>query len=226
MTKTSGNIWAASNLLMALVSPVSATAAIHSELSSPTITVRVLDLAQVGGDTLDRAKAVTEGVFRPMGIKIKWLQCFVGDTRQDLACPAAVGPNDMSLRILRHKMANYKKMRSSTAGAALPLAPRGGKGIIYLYFDRVIEVQNSQKQPLELVMGIIIAHEMGHLLLPGEPHALAGIMRGNLEPIDWQLAAQCRLGFTYKQKEIIMAGIRARSSKRSTEAPTGQITSH
>jgi hypothetical protein len=213
MTETLGKILVTTILLMTLVSTGSAKTAGYGAPSGAQITVRISNLAQVGSDTLDRAKRVTEEVFRPMGISIIWLQCSAGGTREDLACSTPVGPNDMSLRIFRRSEATHKKTRHSTSGITLPLAPEGGRGIIYLYFDRVLEVQNSQRIPLELVLGIIIAHEMGHLLLPDKPHALAGIMRGSLEPKDWQLAAQSRLGFTDRQKEIITEGVQARSGQ-------------
>jgi hypothetical protein len=226
MTRRHRNILGVRHLLMTLASTLPATAAGLSVPTSSPITVRVLDLAQVGSHTLDHAKAVTEEVFRPMGITINWMRCSGKATRQDLACQAPAGPNDMSLRIFRRGKATQKSTRHATSGITLSLVPEGGKGIIYLYFDRVLEVQNSQRIPIKLVLGIIIAHEMGHLMLPGERHALAGIMRGNLEPKDWQMAAQSQLGFTDQQKEIIAAGVQARSAKPNGETSKRQITSH
>ena len=95
----------------------------------------------------------------------------------------------------------------------MPLDPEGGKGIIHIFFDRVTEVSASHKVPLELVLGITIAHEIGHLLLPHEVHALAGIMRAQLNSSDWRLAAQGQLGFTASQRELIVAGVPARNSR-------------
>jgi hypothetical protein len=102
-------------------------------------------------------------------------------------------------------------MHHSTMGMAMPLTPEGGNGILYIFFDRVMEVTTNQGVAPALVLGVAIAHEIGHLLLPGESHALAGIMRGKLEPKDWPLAAQGHLSFTDQQRETITTGLQVRN---------------
>jgi hypothetical protein len=141
------------------------------------------------------------------------LQCAVDDTSESLACSSPTGPNDISLRIYRRTKADFKIKAHSTGGTSLLLSPEGGKGIIHVFFDRVTEVSQIHRVPLALVLGITVAHEIGHLLLPRQPHALAGIMRAKLDSKDWRLAAQGSLGFADRQMQIISAGVEARSLK-------------
>src|SRR5262249_13668362 len=119
--------------------------------------------------------------------------------------------NTISLRVYEHSRADFKVKGQSRGGTSMLLDPEGGKGIIHIFFDRVTEVSASHKVPLELVLGITIAHEIGHLLLPHQVHALAGIMRARLNSSDWRMAAQGALGFTDGQRQLILAGVRVRN---------------
>ena len=97
-----------------------------------------------------------------------------------------------------------------------------GRHCSHVFSDRLTEVSRCQRVPLELVLGITTAHEIGHLLLPGQPHALAGVMRAELNAKDWSLAAQAGLGFTDGQKKIILAGVEARTA----QPPSANRTVH
>jgi hypothetical protein len=203
-----------SALLMTIVSDVPAMAAGHNLPETSQITVRVLDLVQIQSETLNRAKQVTEGVFSPIGVKISWRHCSAGERREDQACSAPTGSNDISLRIFQRGKTELNRMHHATTGMAVPLAPQRNTGIIYVFFDRVVEVAENDRIPLELVLGITTAHEIGHLFLLSQPHALAGIMRAILDQKDWRLAGQGHLGFTDCQRKIIRAGVQARSPRQ------------
>jgi hypothetical protein len=95
----------------------------------------------------------------------------------------------------------------------LLLTPDGGKGIVYVFSDRVMDVSRIHKIPVEIVLGITVAHEIGHLMLPGQGHTLAGVMHAKLGANDWRLAAQGQLGFTATERGLIVAGIRARDER-------------
>lgn len=60
-------------------------------------------------------------------------------------------------------------------------------------------------------LGYIMAHEIGHILLGQNAHAIVGIMRGTLQPEDWEKAAQGTLGFTHSQNQQIRTWIAKRS---------------
>ena len=55
------------------------------------------------------------------------------------------------------------------------------------------------------MLGHVITHEMGHLLLPPKAHSPSGIMQAGLNT---QLAAQGRLFFTASQAQQIWTKIR------------------
>ncbi len=177
------------------------------------VTVRIWDLTRIENKTIDRAKGAVERVLEPTGVRILWLHCSVGGSRENSACSAPTGPNDISLLIYRRTKADMRIKRHSKGGFSQLLTPEGGKGTIHIFVDRVMEVSRTYNLSSELVLGITMAHEIGHLLLPHEPHALVGVMRAQLNANDWRLAAQDRLGFTGGQNHIILAGVQARIAK-------------
>jgi hypothetical protein len=212
MTRTLRHALTATFLLVAPV-PALAAPAETNHTSSTQVTIRIWDRAQIGGNIWDHAKKVLERVFIPAGIQLVWSHCTTADTPESLACSAPSGPNDISLRIYQRSKADFKIKGRSRGGTSMLLDPEGGRGIIHVFFDRVTEVSVSHKVPLELVLAVTVAHEIGHLLLPHEVHALSGIMRAELDSNDWWLAAQGSLGFTDGQRQIIAAGVQARSVK-------------
>jgi hypothetical protein len=224
MTRTLGHTLIANFLLMTPVQTLAAPVEANHTASS-RVTIRIWDRAQIGSETWDRVKVVAEGVFMPTGIQLVWLHCAIDDTPESLACSAPTGPNNISLRIYRRSKADFRIKGHSRGGTSLLLSPEGGQGIIHVFFDRVTEVSHGHKVPLELVFGITVAHEIGHLLLPHQDHALAGVMRAELDSKDWRLAAQGALGFTDEQRQIIAAGVQARSLKVMCDGLTTSLRS-
>jgi hypothetical protein len=60
-------------------------------------------------------------------------------------------------------------------------------------------------------LGYVIAHELGHMMLVANAHALVGIMRATLLPEDWEKAEQGTLGFTHSQNQQIRMWIDQRN---------------
>jgi hypothetical protein len=210
MTGTLGCTLAATFLLIVKVSILAETIE-TKPATNAQLTIRVWDRAQLGSEIWNRATAVVDRVIKPVGIQLIWLHCAVGETPENLACSSPTGSNDISLRVYQRTKADLTIKGRSRGGTSQLLSPEGGKGIIYVFSDRVTEVSQLYKLSPELVLGITVAHEIGHLLLPHQPHSLAGIMRASLNAKDWRLAAQGLLGFVDSQRQTILAGVEARS---------------
>ncbi|MBM3819434.1 MAG: hypothetical protein FJW14_10535 [Acidimicrobiia bacterium] len=53
--------------------------------------------------------------------------------------------------------------------------------VAYVFYDRLEELSRASKVPLGRMLGLAIAHEIGHMLLPQPSHSPEGIMRPSLE---------------------------------------------
>jgi hypothetical protein len=115
-----------------------------------------------------------------------------------------VGPNDISVRIYRRLIEDRPRFHKDTAGFAVAFPKYRGSGLIHVFFDRLGNiVQDSRGDcPLELLIGITVAHEMGSLLLPNGHHSRWGIMSARVREEYLRLAAQRWLGFTVEQQAI------------------------
>lgn len=181
------------------------------------IVIRVWDRVHLDSRTLNRAKAVTENVFQQAGIRITWLHCSADPTPDQSGCASLPGPNDISLRIFRRSKADCQRWRPLTGGLAIPLNEETGRGISCVFYDRVEAsfTESERTIPLELILGITMAHEIGHLFLaPG--HSSLGIMRATLDKKDWKLAAKGELLFSAQEAESIIEGISAPSRQPET----------
>jgi len=114
-----------------------------------------------------------------------------------------------------------------TCGLALPLNEGTSRGNSSVFYDRVeaFFTESERLIPLELILGITLAHEIGHLFLaPG--HSSLGIMRATLDKKDWKLAAKGELLFSAQEAESIIQGISAPSRQPETLRPSGLFTQH
>jgi hypothetical protein len=200
MKRRSGMILLVSFLWMSKLSALAVT--IGSELRTARIRIRVWDTVQIARDTLEQAKTVTEKVYEHAGIEIAWSHCVALPTPENFACASPVGPGDIVVRVYLSAKDIASKTSHFTGGAAIPLIADGARGIVLLFYDHLERTARHGKIPLEVVLGITMAHEIGHLMIsPG--HAVEGIMRGRLTREDWLLASQGKLCFHPKEVETM-----------------------
>jgi hypothetical protein len=178
------------------------TATTKSEVKVARIKIRIWDTVQINSGILDRAKAITQKAYEPAGIEIAWCHCIAVPTKENFECANPAGPNDISVRIYQSARDKHSKLGYFTGGAAIPLVPNGVQGIVFLLYDRLEKTAKSEKVPLEVVLGIAMAHEIGHLVI-STAHALDGIMQGNLTGKDWVLATRGKLHFHPREVEIM-----------------------
>jgi hypothetical protein len=70
-----------------------------------------------------------------------------------------------------------------------------------ILYDRVQNLAGFKRTDIAPILGIAMAHEIGHLLLRSREHSSAGIMRRSWPSADLQSAAQARLRFTAEQSQ-------------------------
>jgi hypothetical protein len=65
--------------------------------------------------------------------------------------------------------------------------------------------------PRALLLGLVMAHEIGHLLLPYEKHANTGLMRAGWSRTDIELAGRGQLRFSATEAGLIRAKLQGTS---------------
>ena len=79
--------------------------------------------------------------------------------------------------------------------------------IAQVFFRRVEEFARIYRVDLSTMLGHVIAHEVGHLLMPTNAHSPTGLMRGVWDDAQVRDAAGGALTFTDGQAEKIRATV-------------------
>ncbi len=182
---------------------------------SAVIAVRVYRLAQVPASTLDGAEAEAEKIFQQAGIGISWFHC--GHTDKSIKgqtmCSEPAGPARPVLRILSCFRPEPGVIAETVGFANISAS------IANISFDRVSELMPYITAPRSSVLGFVIAHEIGHLLIQTRGHSPLGIMHFPWSPKEMGLANHNLLIFTAEQARAMLAELGAQPP--DTESSVG-----
>jgi hypothetical protein len=159
-------------------------------------------------DLLNRAQKRVTAILSHSGIEIVWRSC--GEpSPPDAICNATPGANEAVIRFL----AGPSTETPDSCGVAL--VPREGHGhFISLFVDCVHAAADRLSVAEDVVLGGVLAHEIGHLLLGTSSHGSIGLMQAQPRPIDWQRAARDALGFTKAEARKLRESVRRRMNQR------------
>jgi hypothetical protein len=181
-----------------------------SELS-PAIAVRVYNLAEAPLSVLARAETEAGKILQQAGIDITWFHCGrSGETIKDQGvCSEPAVPAKPLLRILS-RCRPEPGVTGETVGFAIPSA-----SIANISFDRVAELMPYVAASRGHVLGLVVAHEIGHLLLQTEGHWPVGIMHFPWSLRELGLANANLLVFTATQAHAMRERTLSYGSRRS-----------
>ena len=118
-----------------------------------------------------------------------------GSTDQD-ACIQFDWPSHLAVRIVPGSAGSPNEV----FGQAF-LSPEGTGCYSDLYYDRAIALYADWNVSLTDILGSVMAHELGHLLLGSNAHAPVGIMRGRWRGEELHRAEKGSLLFTSEQAQ-------------------------
>jgi hypothetical protein len=163
--------------------------------------VRVYNMAKVSQSILVRAEEETSRLFREAGVETEWIEC---------PCALTKRPSEMMLRIIPRYFGSMKSnFRSDDLGFA-PSSEDGGV-LATIFFDRVELV--AKGGPMASVLGNVIGHEIGHLMLGSNAHSSTGIMTPHWSREFLKLASQGLLHFTPEQGERLRQNLSTRAQQ-------------
>lgn len=163
-------------LAILLVSaPGTATAKDLDSLTQSTIVVRVDNLAGVLADDLHFAEDRAAGVFGRIGTYIRWID-------QEEAIREGIRAPFTIVLVNAEKNGGRASLFMDALGLANPTIRRA-----HVFYDRLAELNVKTPRTISSLLGDVIAHELGHLMLPPPGHSADGIMRPDLETKLWAM---------------------------------------
>jgi hypothetical protein len=202
-------------LILAQVSPL----ALNAEHLS--LDVILYDDVGVSPAIVAGGRQTVARIFSRLDVQIAWFDrsnVYCRQDRLDAGARRAFLTATYTIRLA----AGTSTWRPDTPSAhALGFAVPGTRVATVLY-PRVEQVGSQTGVDIAVVLGHVVAHELGHLLLRQTTHSVAGLMQARLDALT---AQQGRLLFADDQARVIRAALAADKQRRpsigveSTPAP-------
>jgi hypothetical protein len=155
-------------VLAVLAGPCGAVAA----ATRPALVLHIDDRAQVPPHELAAAMIEVKRTFLAVGVEIVWTE----GRFQTSVTRANTDPGQS-----RHMFVMLvNNGEESAQGCALGFAA-ARISVAYVFHNRVVDTSRRRSVDMRVVLGRVIAHEIGHLLLPRNSHSRYGIMRADLD---------------------------------------------
>ncbi len=188
------------------------------------ITVYVNNLAQAPEAVLAQARQEVERIYRKVQIEAEWVDCPSAPER--LGTNPRCRPNPfrqdwLAIRIVSPSMMGDLGLKASEFGLAVLHEGDFGR-LAYVCFQCVEQLVNGSL-PLEgnaaargTILGDLMAHELGHLLLANTSHSTFGVMHPHWDRADLEEAARGLKCFDARQAQRIQAQVRERMRAQET----------
>jgi len=140
------------------------------------IEVHIYNYSAVSHEMLARAEHESARIFERIGVATIWLDCPLTSQEavRNRACALPDAPTRLALRLQSNSMADSLGVGGDIFGSALLPANESFGVVANVYADRTRELADGRE--FEVILGRVIAHELGHLLLGKNAHSAAGIM--------------------------------------------------
>jgi hypothetical protein len=162
----------------------------------PTVRLLVINRATIRPEVLASAEEDATRIYRAAGVHISWLNgpASASDSR----------PVSLTLMIVSGENTHIMVAASKLDDVAMGYAPVNSTSdavrsrLAYVFFDRVEDNATKHHMAIKQLLGQVMAHEAGHLLLPFNSHSERGLMRAT-----WDLRSGLVEYFTTAQAEMI-----------------------
>ena len=187
---------------------------------SPAIQVRVYNYSQASPAILAAAEHEASRILDKAGLRVAWLECPVTPVAvpQQEPCQRVLEGTDISLRVLATPIRNI--FQDTAFGFAIyPVLA----SVYYEYALRRAKNDDAEFE-IPIILGCVIAHELGHLLLGSGGHSHEGIMQARWESSQFRQLMIGTLLFKAEQSKAMQESARTRTEGQSRDPEiTGAI---
>jgi hypothetical protein len=188
----------------------------------PQIIVRVHNYAQVDSQVLLGSEQIVSDILRKTGVESVWLACTSGEgSHSDPDCAKPLSPADLNLNLPKPNATKLYHRADSVYGFTL-------ENNAWVFFDRVKASASELQLNTAHILGNVIAHELGHLLLGENAHSTWGLMRAWWSPQQLMVANRGGLSFSniecVKIRDFVVASHQAKSLAQAQQTPDATIS--
>jgi hypothetical protein len=173
----------------------------------PLVVVSVFNDARVNEAVLSSAQERAAKILREAGVNLVWLDCGHGERDVPDGCLRASDQRHFALRIIPRSLT----LKSDVFGVAF-LGEDGVGSQADVFFDEVEKLDIDRRIGVSGLLGHVIAHELGHLMLGNNSHAASGIMRPRWQAEELQRILRGALLFDPQQADHMRTRLRLHES--------------
>ena len=178
-------------------------------------TIRIYNYAQVPASILDEAARGAAAIFEVAGLLSQWRLCTIRqspDDLEDAGCEGIPGTNEFAVRVNRGpQIAADLRQAPDVLGYAVVLERRGF--VATVHSARVLALARRAGVDPAALMARVMAHEVGHLLLGTNEHAIRGLMRADWKLHSWSMSEHS--DWMFSADEVLRIRQRAQMTARN-----------
>jgi len=171
------------------------------------MSVRVDNNAGIAAKKLRFAESEAARIYAMAGIYLEWHECPVTARAQsaDSVCAAPLTPSVLRLRIV--DSAKLMRIRSSSEASGYTIGD-----LVLVQLEYLQKLPTLSEYFRDLMLGRVIAHEIGHALLGGG-HSSQGIMQARWGTEQLKLRALSEMVFTLDQEKALQLAVKMRNGQ-------------
>lgn len=204
-------VWLGFGLLIGLAGTLGCGSAAKAQAAiaekAPNLRIRVNNYARVSPTTLNASEREAGRILGQTGLRTEWLNCSgnaESTTTQNL-CNEPLESTDIVLRLIPESTNN--QYQDSVFGfAVVPIVAS-----VYVNYAVNSARRDNAEFAVPMILGSVIAHEIGHLLLGLNSHSVTGIMQKRWERNQMRQAMTGNLLFTGKQGTLMQMEMQRRA---------------
>lgn len=183
-----------------------------ADRATATVVLHMTDLAGTDREDFGRARAEAQRIFSDTGVRLLWVD--IGEGPRARACEGL----NLYVSLLSPYLIRQRTSQGSgqtVLGSASP-----STGHAFIYSERVKELAPRRRIDEGVLLGRVIAHEVGHLLLGGHDHSRSGLMTVGMETDPTGL----QVFFTSKETRAIRAHLESKVTSPEERKTCGTET--
>lgn len=202
-------------IIVALITVALGGVAHVASASGAGLRISVYDYVRLQAHAMARAQALVTSIFRTIEVEMCWKRT-VGAGQLQCQEPVAPGGRDLNILLLNSEMSERLGAADDVVGIAA-VAAEGGGLVAYVLVDRVMITAKQEGVDAMSVLGLVIAHEIAHLMLPANAHSLTGLMRPRWSAREFRDGASSPpFTFTDTQADLIRHRLRQGTASAMT----------
>ena len=177
----------------------------------PTITVLVNNYSQASHAALAAAEREAGRILGRAGLRALWLECPV---RPSTLSPHERCENPPDATDIRLRMLD-EPIQKQPQGSAFGFAVHPVLASVYYRYAMRRALSDGAEFEAPIILGCVIAHELGHLLLGSNGHSNEGIMQPRWKANQVRQLMMGRLLFTPDQSKLIRLEAQTRAERQN-----------